>query len=128
MPTLCTRGEIPTVALLAAAAFGLAGEHASNTYLFNIGGLDPIRHLFGDLLLRLNDHFISDDIDNVIERDTPQDTLLEADDILVSLADRRHQNSVDRTAVILSDNHILRDIHQAACEIPRVSRLKSSIG
>ena len=66
-------------------------------------------------------------ITNIFRRRTTKDTCCQRNQLLVSLHNRTHFNTVQRMTIRLRDNNIMRNIHQLPRQVARVRRLQCRI-
>ena len=78
--------------------------------------------------LALHQHFVGECVADVFERDAAEHAVAEAFDDLAAFDQRRHLDSVERAAIVLDDDRVLRDVDQAARQVAGVRRLERSIG
>jgi hypothetical protein len=57
----------------------------------------------------------------------PDDAVAQRLDDLAALRDRRDLDPVERAAVVLGDDHVLRDIHETARQVARVGGLQRGV-
>src|SRR4030095_9525683 len=120
--------EVAAVAADAHALARRAREHRAD--------LHPLEAVFFylralcrvDEIVPLHDHVVAERIADVLERDAPEDAVAEALDDLATLDERRHLDAVERAAVLLGDDGVLRDVDEAAREVARVGGLERRVG
>ena len=112
-----TAGQIAPVAQDANATAAFAGEHRTNLDLRDACILDDAHLVFGDFLVRLHQHFAGVGIEDVVDRDTAQNTIAELLDDLATLFERRDFDAFERTAVVLRDDAVLGDVDKTAGEV-----------
>jgi hypothetical protein len=120
-------GQIATVAADADALPRLAGEHGADLHPLEPGVLDLRHLLLVDLLVRLHDDPVRERVADVLEGDAAEHAVADALDDLAALDERRHLDAVERAAVLLGDDRVLRDVDQPAREIARVRRLERGV-
>src|SRR5678815_2618825 len=67
-------------------------------------------------------------IHDLLERDAADDTVAERLDDLARFDDGTRLDAVERAAVILGDDHVLRDVHETTRQVARVGRLQRRVG
>ena len=65
---------------------------------------------------------------DVVADGASEDTVFEGKKFFLSLLDRSDFDAVERTAIFFGDDHILRDVDKAACQVSGVGRFKGGIG
>ena len=110
------RAKVTAVAQLADPALRLAGEDRTNLDLLDAGGLDVGRLRLVDLFVRVNDD-LAIDVLELLQRDAADDAVAQRLDDLTGFDDRVDVDALDRPAIGLGDDHILRHIDQAAGEV-----------
>ena len=125
---LVAAGEVAPVALGAHAALGLAGEHRADDDLLDAGVLDDRDQVLVELGVRRDQHLAGERIDDVLERDAAEDAVAERLDDLASVLELGDADAVERPAVELGDDRVLRDVDEAAREVPGVGRLERRVG
>src|SRR5262249_19844864 len=113
-------GQVAPVALHAHAAARLAGDHGAGLHALQARVFD-VRHLcLVDLLVGVHDDVAGEGIADVLERHAPEHAVAEALDDLAALDERRHLDAVERAAVLLRDDGVLRDVDAAPGEVAGV--------
>src|SRR5690606_9355255 len=110
-------GEVTPVAADTDALARLAGEHRADLDALETGVLDGAHLVLVDLLVRRDDQLVVERIADVLERGPPEDAIPEAFDDLAALDERRHLDAVERAAVLLGDDRVLRDVDEAAGQV-----------
>src|SRR5580698_602895 len=121
------RSEVAAVAQSANTASRFAGEHGTDADAFDTGALNRVRKLFGDFLVDVNDDVAFEVLD-LVERDAANDTVAERFDFDAGFDDGFDEDAVGGAAIALVDDHVLRDVYEAASEVARIGGLKSGIG
>ncbi len=125
---LAAAGEIAPVALHADAATGLTGQPRADLHVVE-ARVDHLLHaVLVDLLVGPHQHLAGDRVMDVVERHATEDALVERLDLLAALDERGHHDAVERTAVVLVDDGVLRDVDQTAREVTRVRGLERGVG
>ena len=75
-----------------------------------------------------DEHFARERIDDVFERHAAEDAVAERLDDLAGVFELGDSNAVERAAVELADDGVLRDVDEAAGEVPGVRRLERGVG
>ena len=83
---------------------------------------------FVDQLVRLHDHLLRHRILDRFAADAADDAGREVDDFFVAFVNRAHDDAVDRAAIDLVDDHVLRRVDQFAGQIAGVGGLERGIG
>jgi hypothetical protein len=65
---------------------------------------------------------------DVLERDAAEDAVAERLDDLAALDERRDLDAVERAAVVLGDDRVLRDVDQAPGQVAGVGGLERGVG
>src|SRR5262249_3462889 len=120
--------EVASVALGADATTGLAGEHGADDDLFDARFDDVEDELLVELGVRRDDDFARDRVDDVFERDAAEDTVAERLDLLAGVLELRDSNAVERPAVELGDDGVLRNVDETTREVAGVRRLEGGVG
>ena len=80
-----------------------------------------------DLLAGPHDDRAVDRRHDVLERHAPEDALADRLDHLAAFDQRPELETVLGAAVLHADDHVLRDVHEASGQIPRVRRLERRV-
>ena len=83
---------------------------------------------FVDQLIRLHDFFLRHRIDHRFAADATDDARREIDDFFVAFVDRTDDDAVDRAAIDLVDDHVLRRVDEFARQVTGIGRLKRGVG
>ena len=75
-----------------------------------------------------NEHFAGERIDHVVEDDAAEDAVAERLNDLARFFELGHADAVERAAVVLADDRVLRDVDQTTGEVTRVRRLERGVG
>src|SRR5262249_5160278 len=121
------RSEVAAVAQRADSATRLAGEHGTNTDALETRGLHPVRQLLGDFLVHVDDDVALEVLD-LVERNAAHDAVAQRLDFDAGFDDRFDVDTVGGAAVALVDDHVLRDVHEAARQVAGVGGLERGIG
>ena len=81
-----------------------------------------------DLLVGVHDDVVGERIADVLERHAAEDAVAEPFDDLAALDERRHLDAVERAAVLLGDDRVLRHVDQPAGEVAGVRGLERRVG
>ena len=121
--------EVAAVAADAHAPARLAGEHRADLHPLEAGVLDELRpssssisSLAWTMTLPVNG------IADVLERHAAEHAVAEALDDLAALDERRHLDAVERAAVLLGDDRVLRDVDETAGQVAGVGGLERRVG
>jgi len=119
-------GEVASVAGDADSTPRFAGEHGADLHPLDAGRLDGVRQVFGDLLVHVNDDgaFVVLDL---LERDAADDAIAQRLDDVAGFYDGSHVDAVERAAIVLADDHVLRHVDQAAGQVAGVGGLERRI-
>ena len=120
--------EIAPVALGAHAALRLAGEHRADDDLLDARLLDDVDEVLVELGVRRDEHLAGERVDDVLERDAAEDAVAERLDDLAGVLELGDADAVERPAVELGDDRVLRDVDEAPREVPGVGRLERRVG
>src|ERR1017187_9469932 len=118
--------QVAAVAGHADTALGLAGQHGANLDALDAGCLNRRRQFFGDLLVDLDDH-VAFVIALIFQRHAAHDAVAQGFDVFAGFDDRLHVDAFGGAAIVFADDHVLRHVHQAACEVARIGRLQRGI-
>src|SRR5579862_769362 len=121
------RSEVAAVAQGANTAAGFAGQHGTNANALDTGSLHGVGKLFGDFLVHVNDDVTLEVLD-LVERDAADDAVAQRFDFDAGFDDGFDVDAVGSAAIALVDDHVLRDVDEAASEVARVGGLESRIG
>ena len=121
-------GHVGAVAACADAHMGAAGHDGADLQLGDAGvddllGVKHIHHL-----ILADEQLTRGGIVHIMQGVTAVQTLLEALDNGVALADLADPDALGRVAVLLADDDLLRDIDQTAGQITGVRSTQSGIG
>ena len=122
------RSEVATIALHADAMLRLTSEHAANLDALDRAGLNLCCNGLGDFLASSDDELVVRRIDDIMDADTTEDTIVERADDLVTILKGGADKTTKGAAVLLGDDDVVRDIHQTTCQVTCVGRLQSGIG
>ncbi len=89
--------------------------------------LEPIGHLVGDDLVFLDDELVGDRVADRIAGGSANDHLLQLDLDRFALIDGGLRDAVERAAIDLVDDDVLRHVGQLAGEVARVRRLQCCV-
>src|SRR5512142_3348022 len=109
--------QVAAVAQHADASPGLAGQHRPNLDLGDAGILHDANLLLGDLLVGLHQHLAGVRIEDVVDRHTAENTIAQLLDDLAALFERSNLDALERAAVILGDDAVLRHVDEATREV-----------
>src|SRR6185312_11714473 len=121
-------GQVAAIAKVAHAAPRLAGEHGTDLHPLDARRLDRGTQVLGDLLADGENELAGHRIVDVLLADAADDAVAQRLEDLAALHDRRHVDAVDRAAVQLVDDDVLRHVDQAAGQIAGVGRLERRVG
>ena len=122
------RGKVAAVALGADAVTRLARQYRTDLHRLQRRFLDGLGDALGDLLARLAHDLARDRVDHVIEGRAAQNAVVERLDNVIVTLDGRSRQTAQRAAILLVDDHVLRNIHQTTRQITRIGRLQCRIG
>src|SRR5262249_33314769 len=105
-------GEVAAVAPRAHAAARRAREHRGDLHLLDARVLNLRREVFGDLVVDLDDRLARERVDDLLERHAADDAVAQRLDDLARLDDGPRLDAVERAAVRLADDHVLRDVDE----------------
>ena len=125
-----TGGHVKTIAVLADAILGLAGEERTDLDFGDAFFDDSLGVFFGDEGVALHKDLTGLRGDDVMHGVTSDKTVLEfdEDDVFGGVFDLTDLETVVAMAVFLTDDDVLSDVDETSSEIARVSGLKSGIG
>ena len=78
--------------------------------------------------LMLHDHAAAERVLDVLQADPADDAVAQGLDHLARLDDRADVDAVHGAAVVLGDDHVLADVHQAPRQVAGVRRLQRGVG
>ena len=113
--------------MCADAALCLAAQDGADENLLDAALADGIRLILGDQIALLDKDFVGRGIDDILERIAPDESVLDRLDDLVAVLDVADDNAFGRTAVVLMNDDLLRNIDQTAGEVTRVCRTECGI-
>ena len=120
-------GQIASVAHGAYAVFGPAGQYGADIHPLNARAVDFFRQGFVDGLIGLYDHFVGEGIPDFLQSDAAQHTLAGRFNDFTALHQRGYIESVNRFAILLGDDAILRHIDQSPGQVAGVRRFQGRI-
>ena len=120
-------GQIPAVAGGAKAACGLAGQGRAGVNAVYAGLDDAISGVFVDLIAALDDDLPGFGVSHIGRWTAAEDALAEGleEALLQRLPD---PDAGGRAAVVLGDDHVLRDIDEAAGEVAAIGGAQGGVG
>ena len=121
------RSEVAAVAQRADSATRFAGEHGANAYALDTRALNRVGELFGDFLVHVHDHVAFEVLD-LVERNAADDAVAQRLDFDAGFDDGFDEDAVAGAAIALVDDHVLRDVHEAAGQVARIGGLERRIG
>src|SRR5215475_1098613 len=121
-------GQVAAVALDADSAARLAGEHRADAHAFDARVLDFGRHIFGDLRVDPGQDFAGDRVENVFKGDATDDAFAQAFNDVARFGDRLRPDALDRAAIRLRDDHVLRHVYKTARQVARIGGLERRVG
>ncbi len=120
--------QVHAVALRADAEARFARERRADADLLVAERLDAARRVLGDDLVLADDDLVGDDVDDRVAGGAAPDRLREGHLDLVALVDHRLGDAVERAAVVLAHDDVLRDVRQLARQVAGVGRLERRVG
>src|SRR5258708_17835052 len=120
--------EVASVAFDAYALSRLASQNGANLDSLDARIFDLLDLVLVDHLVGGDQHFAGERVVDIFERDASEHAIAEAFDYLAAFDQRRHLDSVERAAVVLDNDRVLRDVDQATGEVARVRGLERGIG
>src|SRR5207244_3645548 len=120
--------EVTTVAAGADAALRLAREARANHDLLDARVLDLHDESFVELRVVRDEDLARERVDGVLQRHAAEDAVAEGLDDLAGVFELGDSNAVERPAVELADDGVLRHVDETAGEVPRVGRLERRVG
>ena len=123
------RGQVAAIAIDTHPALAFAGQHRTDLDLLDVRvvdepGLDLVHLLvrLGKQLLRLLR------IRDVVARKAAHEAVAQLDHLVFAFVDSLDPDAVGRAAIFLTNNHVLRHIHQLAGHVTRVGGLERGVG
>ena len=123
-----TGSEVTTITLAADALLRLTGQHRTNLDALNLRLLDGFSQRLGDFLTGSHDNLTSLGINHIVNGNTSEDTLRETANDLIAILQGGADKAAQRTAVLLVDNHVVRDVNETTSQVTGVSRLHGGVG
>src|SRR5882757_6651616 len=120
--------EVASVALDAYALARLASQNGANLDSLDAGFFDPLDLVLVDHLVGGDQHFAGERVVDIFECDASEHAVAEPFDYLAAFDQRRHLDSVERAAVVLDNDRVLRNVDQAAGQVSRVRGLERGVG
>src|SRR5437773_4275691 len=120
--------EVAAVAEHADAALGVAGEPGADAHALEARVLDLLRRLLDDLVVGLDDDLLRQRVADVFRGHPAQDAVPERLDDVAALDQRCGIDVLHGPAVVLTHDHILRNVNESASEIPGVCGFQRGIG
>src|SRR5205807_2869835 len=107
---------VAAVAHDADTALGFAGQHRANFYALDTGSLNRSRKVFGDFLVDVDDG-VAVVVFNLLERHAADNSVTQRLDNFSGFDDALYIDAVDGSAIVLTDDDVLRDVDQAASQV-----------
>ena len=120
--------QVTTVTLGADTLLALTGEDGADLHLGNRRLLDLGGSLLVDLFIGSDNQLSRDRVDDVVDGAATEDALIERCDDVLSLLDLTTDDTAERTAVLLGDDHIGGDIDETTGQVTGVGGLECRIG
>src|SRR3989441_7848561 len=120
--------QVAAVAHDADAALGIAGQGRPDPHALEARVLDLLRQLLGDLGVGLDDDLARERIADVFGGDTSKNAIAQRLDDIAALDQRCRIDVFDGAAVVLTDDDILRDVHESPSEIPGIGSFQRGVG
>ena len=121
------RSQVTAITLRTDTLLRLASQYGTDLYALNRRLFDLLRSILTDFLTGTNDDLARDRMDDVVYRNTTQDTLVEGSNYILVVLQLGANQTTQGAAVLLVDNHVVRDIDQTTRQITGVGRLQRSI-
>ena len=121
-------GQVHAVAAGADAALGPAGQHRADLHLVDTVGLQHLGVLLAEHPLLGAQDLAGGGIHDVPDGEAAPDTVGELLDDLPVFADLLYPDAFLHAAVILADDNLLGDVHQAAGQVAGVCGTQGGIG
>src|SRR5204862_1632469 len=109
-------------------AAGLAGQSRTDLDLLDARFLDGVREVFGDLVVLRHELVAGERIVDVFLRYAADDAVAQRLEDVAAFHDRGDGDAVERLAILLRDDDVLRHVDEAAGEVPRVGGLERRVG
>ncbi len=123
----CTGSKIQSIALLAHTIFGLAAEDGADFNAFDTVVHNNVRICIGHQLVLADQHFPSLVIHEIFCKVAANQPLMQRFNDFAAFLNIVNFKSICCATVILTDNNILRNIDQAACQISGIRCTQSCI-
>src|SRR5215472_5213399 len=120
-------GEVAAIAQRAHAAPRLASEHGTDAHTVDAGGLDGVGELFVDFLVHV-DNDVALEVLDFVQGNAANDAVTERLDFHPGFDNGLDVNAVGGAAVVLVDDHILRDVDEPTREVAGVCGLQRRVG
>ena len=121
-------GHVDAIAAGADAARAFAGQRRADADAFELQFLDLVGDLVGDDLVFGDDRFIGDRIADGVAGRSADDHVLQFDFDGLALVDGGLGDAVERLAVDLVDDDVLRHVGELAGEVAGVGGLEGGVG
>ena len=121
------RCQVATVALRADTVASLASQHRTDLDLFQRRLLDCLGDRLGDLLTCCAEQLTGDGVIYIVQSHATQDALIERLNHVLILLDCGCNQTTQRTAILLIDDHVLSNIYQSTSQVTCVCGLQRRI-
>ena len=105
-----------------------ASEHRAYFNTLDRRVVDDACNGFGNFFASRNNQFARCGMDDVVYRNTAEDAFVERRYNLVAVFKGGTNQSAQRSAVFLVDNHVVRHVNQTACEVSCIGRFHGRVG
>src|SRR2546423_955738 len=122
------RGEVASVTLDADAAARLACQNRAYADALHAAALNLLSEVFVDLVVRGDDDAPLHGVNHVVVRRAAHDAVAQTLDLLAALDDGRRRDALQRAAVRLGDDNVLRHVNETARQIAGVGCLQRRVG
>ena len=106
----------------------LAGEYRTDLNTLDRAILDFISNALGDFLACCDNQLASDGMDDVVNRYTSEDTLLEGSNHLVVVLELGADKTTQSSAILLANDDVVSNVDQTTGEVTGIGRLEGGIG
>src|SRR5579862_4918716 len=118
--------QVASVAGHAHAAFRFASQHGANLDALNAGGLNQASETLSDFLIHADD-YVAFEIFLIFERYAANDAVAQRLNDFAGFDNGFDEDAFGGAAIILGDDHILRNVNQAPREVTGIGRLERRI-
>ena len=123
-----TTGKVTTVAHAAHTVISFTANRRADAHFINTRGFEGVNPGFVEQSAGRGYDIIAARTVDVFSHHATEHTLTQRLDNVAAFDDRLHDDASGCTTVVISDDHILRDVDQTTSQVTRVRCLQCSIG